>query len=117
MAFGNVRSDFLPYCIKQIKKGHYAILNREYKPLGQRTHDWAKYEDHMVRIKGLTSKRAAKISVHGNGDLTEIYLYHDGCIPDRNPNHMAAYLERLGHFAKLKVEDAVNETTRRLRIS
>lgn len=109
MSFGLIRSDFMPYCIKQVKKGLFVILNREYKPLGHRTHDWVKYEDHMVRIKGLTPKRAERISVHGDSDLSAIYLYNDDCIPERTPQHMAAYLERLGHLAKLKVEDAAQD--------
>ena len=105
MAFGNIRSDYLPYCVKRVKAGRYVILNREYKPVGQRTSDIVKYEDHMARIKGLTAKRAGRISVHGDEDRSVIYLYNDDCIPERSEANMAAYLARLGLLARLKVED------------
>ena len=105
MAFGIFRSDYLPYCIKQIKQGQFVILNREYKPLGQRTHDWVNYEEHMVRIKGLTPRLAAKLSVHGDPDLSVIYLYNDSCQPDRDPAHAALYFKRLGLLLKLKIFD------------
>lgn len=105
MPLGDVRSVHLPYCIQRQSDGTYVVLNREYKPLGFKTRqhlDYAAYPIGM-KLRGLRAATAAKISYKGSSDLSNIYLYNDGCIPTSSPTHMAAYLKRLAHFAKLKV--------------
>lgn len=100
--FGQFRSDFLPYCLHQIRKDIYVILNREYKPLGLITHDFVEYEDYAVQIKGITRLKASKLSARGSDDQSRIYLYNDGCKPEASPEHARAYFKRLRMLFKLK---------------
>lgn len=104
MALDTFRSLFLPYCIQQIEKNKYVVLNREYKPLGFKTTQIVKYEDYpiVVEIKGLTKSKIAKISHNGSEDKRNIYLYDDGCVPTSTVDNMKKYLERLAILAKLK---------------
>ena len=105
MPLGDFRSVHLPYCIQRQDDGSYVVLNREYKPLGFKTNGYVQYCDYPVCVKlpGLRASTAAKISYKGDGDLSAIYLYDDGCVPTDKPAYMSAYLKRLGHLAKLKV--------------
>jgi hypothetical protein len=106
MPLKDVRSVFMPYCIKRESDGRYAILNREYKPVGFWTKQHVAYEDHpvLVKIKGLTAARAAKISYKGDSSLECIYLYNDGRIPTESTANMNAYLARLAVLAKLELD-------------
>ncbi|MDN7754742.1 hypothetical protein [Burkholderia gladioli] len=74
MPLKDVRSVFLPYCVQRQQDGRYAVLNREYKPLGFWTRAYVTYADHptLVKIKGLTAARAAKISYMGDADVGTI---------------------------------------------
>ena len=45
MSFDNVIAVYMPYCLQRQEDERYAILNREYKPLGFITKDWIKYDD------------------------------------------------------------------------
>ncbi|MBC8641619.1 hypothetical protein IAG25_32870 [Caballeronia sp. EK] len=64
------------------------------------------YDDHpiLVKIKGLTAVRAAKISFKGDTNVELIYLYDDGCVPTDNAANMNAYLARLAVLAKLEID-------------
>ena len=105
MSLGDFRSVFLPYCIRKQPDGRYAVLNREYKPVGFFTDDFINYEEHpvLVTIKGLTKARAAKISYSGSDNVDEIFLYNDGCVPTSSASNMRAYMARLEILAKLAV--------------
>jgi hypothetical protein len=105
MPLKDIRSVFLPYCVKRQEDGRYAVLNREYKPVGFWTHAHVTYEDHpvLVTIKGLTAARAARISYKGDTSVEAIYLYADGCVPTESDANMTAYLARLAVLAKLGV--------------
>jgi len=96
------RSHFI-YCVQRLSDGDYIFLNRNYKPLGFHTYDWIDYEDPMLRVslRGLTAKKAAKISWRGDEDLATIFLYNDGCIPTRSAAHMKTYFARLEILMKL----------------
>jgi hypothetical protein len=109
MPLGDFRSVFLPYCLKRQPDGRYAVLNREYKPVGFYTKTWVDYEKHpvLVKFKGITKIKAAKLSYKGDGSLDEIYLYNDGCIPTRNAENMNAYLLKLEILANLKIDGVV----------
>ena len=104
MPLHDFRSAHLPYCLQMQKDGRYVVLNREYKPIGFTTTDWVDYEKYpvAVKIKGLTAKKAEKVSYKGSGDLDNIYLYNDGCVPTKSTKNMQAYLKRLEALAKLR---------------
>ncbi len=106
MPLHDFRSVFMPYCLAQQEDGCYAVLNREYKPVGFYTQDFIKYEEHqvLVKFKGLGPKKAAKISCEGRQDFDRIYLYDDGCVPTSDEVSMKAYLARLKILAKLSIE-------------
>ena len=105
MPLGDFRSVFLPYCLKRQDNGRYAVLNREYKPVGFFTRSYVKYQDYpvLVKLKGLTAARAAKLSWKGEKNRDEIYLYNDGSVPTRSKANMIAYLAKLELLAKLSV--------------
>lgn len=98
-------SVFLPYIIEKQEDGRYAVLNREYKPVGFCTGKWINYEEYpvLVRFEGLTKKEAAKISFSGDADIDKIVLYNDGCIPTSGEKAMASYLARLEILAGLRL--------------
>lgn len=99
-----IRGAYFPYCIKEVKKDRFVILNREYKPLGQTHYGRANYKEHMVKIKRMTSRMAAKLSIHGDENLETIQLYNDGCVPESSPEHAAAYFARLRMLMRMKIE-------------
>ncbi len=76
MPLMNICATFLPYCIQRQEDGRYAILNREYKPIGFWSYKHVKYEDYpvLVKIRSLTPKQATLISVHGKPETHQIYL-------------------------------------------
>jgi hypothetical protein len=105
MALGDFRAVFLPYCLQKQEDGRYAVLNREYKPVGFFTRDWVKYEEHpvLVKLKGLTKAKAAKLSDKAETDLDSIFLYNDATNPVRSKANMRAYLAKLEILAGLSV--------------
>lgn len=105
MALGDFRSVFLPYCLKKQPDGRYAVLNREYKPVGFFTRSHVAYEEFpvLVNIKGLTKAKAAKLSSSASQATDEIFLYNDGCVPTHSKEHMRAYLAKLEILSGLSV--------------
>ena len=106
MPLGDFRSVFFPYCLKKQEDGRYAVLNREYKPVGFFTREYITYANYpvLVKLKGLTAKKAAKLSWKGDEQTDEIFLYNDGCVPTHSKANMHAYLAKLELLAKLSVE-------------
>ncbi|MCX4156164.1 MULTISPECIES: hypothetical protein [Paraburkholderia] len=106
MPLHDIRSTFLPYCLQRQEDGRYAILNREYKPVGFWTRSHVDYDAYptLVKIKGLTAKVAASISYKGSEDRDAIFLYNDGCVPTDSAANMTAYLKRIAVMAKLKID-------------
>ena len=105
MPLHDVRSAYLPYCLDKQSDGSYAVLNRDYKPLGFLTRSHVNYSDYPVcaKIAGLTAATAQKLSWNASPDLDRIYLYNDGCIPTRSKENMDAYLKRIRILAALKI--------------
>lgn len=101
-----LRHSHFIYCIQRLENGDYIFLNRYYKPLGFHTSDWINYDDPRlwVGLKGLTAKKAAKISYKNEENLDNIYLYNDGCVPTRSAENMKNYLSRLDALMKLTLE-------------
>lgn len=85
MALNDFRAVFLPYCLERQPNGKYAVLNREYKPVGFFTREHITYDQHpvLVRLK-ITSASAAKLSWNGSRDVGRIFLYDDGTNPTGN---------------------------------
>jgi len=105
MPLDDIRSAFMPYCIKQVVPGWHVILNREYKPIGQTVAEFGHYDRHMVRIIGLGPAKAKRLSARGDPDVTAIYLYHDGCIPTSSVSAEKAYHQRLAILSRLKIDN------------
>ncbi len=106
MPLGDFRSIYMPYCLKKQEDGSYAVLNREYKPVGFNTRDFINYEDYPVTttLKGIGPGVAKKLSYSGSDDTETIYLYNDGCVPVHSTSNMNAYLKKLGTLAKLSAK-------------
>jgi len=105
MSHYDFRSMFFPYCLKMQPDGRYAVLNREYKPVGFIPHGFVMYSDYPVciEIKGIRAATARKLSYDGSGDTDQIYLYNDGCNPINDKKHMTAYLKKLELLAKKEI--------------
>lgn len=106
MALYDFRSIYLPYCLKRLKDGKYIVLNREYKPLGFNTDIHVEYEDYPIsaKIKGITKKTAAEISIDKSSNLDQIYFYNDATNPSSNSKNMKEYLKKLEKLATYKAE-------------
>lgn len=106
MPLHDFRSIYLPYCLKKQEDGKYAVLNREYKPVGFNTKEFIKYEEFPVTTAfKITKAKARKLSYEGSEDTDCIYLYNDGCVPTQNKKNMSSYLEKIELLAKLDVSD------------
>lgn len=101
----SIRQIFLPYCLQKQADGRYAVLNRNYKPLGLDTQEFVEYANYpcLVQLKGMTSKRASKMSWEGSGNVDVIFFYNDGSVPTEGTANWAAYASRLETFAKFKI--------------
>lgn len=104
-----LRELFFPYCLDRQPDGRYAVLNRDYKPVGfvVPSGTYVKYAEHpvLVRLKGLTPLQASKLAHNGSQELSRIYLYDDGSQPTGSAANWNAYAKRLQILAKLKAED------------
>lgn len=105
MPLNDFRSVFMPYCIARQADGRYAVLNREYKPVGFYTRERIAYDAYpvLVKFKRLTTTQAKKISCAGDPSTEKIFLYNDGCVPTHSATHMKAYLERLAILARVSI--------------
>lgn len=100
----DVRSVFLPYCLKKQADGRYVVLNRDYKPLGFVTRNEVEYAKYPILAKlRIRPATAAKLSFKGDPNVNAIFLYSDGSVPTQSAAHMRAYLERLALLAKLRI--------------
>ena len=101
----NFTAVFMPYCLEQQPDGKYAVLNREYKPVGFNTCEWIDYDEYpvCVKLKGVDPAKAMKLSCKGSENTEHIQLYNDSCNPHDGAGELSAYLERLGLLMKLKV--------------
>ncbi|MEZ5492856.1 MAG: hypothetical protein R3F50_21475 [Gammaproteobacteria bacterium] len=108
MPLGDFRSIYLPYCLERQENGSYAVLNREYKPVGFNTNEHISYEDYPVttNFKKLGPMTAKRLSYDQSESLDKVYLYNDGCLPTSSKESMEAYLEKIAVLAKLEVDDA-----------
>lgn len=106
MSLDDFRSIYMPYCLKKQEDGSYAVLNREYKPVGFNTNDFTNYSDYPVttKLKGISKAIAKKLSHEGSENTDVIYLYNDGCVPVHSKANMDSYLKKLAILAKLKVK-------------
>ena len=97
---------YFPYCLRKQADGRYAVLNREYKPVGFIPHGFVRYGDFpvCVEIRGIGPATAKKLSYKGCEDTDEIFLYNDACNPIQEKEHMTAYLKKLELLAKKEIK-------------
>lgn len=106
MALWNFASICLPYCLERQENGDWIALNREYKPLGFKTHDWIKYEQYPIAIKFKRLHRMRDKLHAGNCEKENlIFLYNDGNAPWLSKRDMGSYMARLSLLAMEKVGD------------
>ena len=101
----DTRALYFPYCLQQRKDGHWIILNRNYKPVGSPTDDWADYDAVPKEscIAKLTKVQIGKICHTGEPEYADtIYLYDEGCVPTDGKKSMDSYLARVAVVMKLK---------------
>ena len=104
MPLNDFRSVFLPYCLQKQPDGRYAVLNREYKPVGFRTRKYLTYEEYPVLVTlRITPSLASEISWNQSRDTDNVFLYDDSCNPIRSQANMQAYLVKIERLAKLKI--------------
>jgi hypothetical protein len=106
MSLGDFRSIYMPYCLQKQEDGSYAVLNREYKPVGFNTTDFIQYSEFPVttKFKGIGKGVSKKLSYEGDEDTEIIYLYNDGCVPVHSTANMNSYLKKMAILAKLNVK-------------
>lgn len=83
---------WLPYCVSAIGAGTQILVNRDYKPLGQKTKDWAKYEEFEHLHCHLSDEHLKAVSPRPQ---SLGFLYNDGCTPWGSRKNAEVYLERL----------------------
>ncbi len=102
MALTGFRNMYLPYCLERQKNGSYVVLNREYKPVGFNTEAWIEYKDFPVSATfKITRPLARRLSYNKDGNLERIFLYNDGCLPEKSNKNMNAYLIKIGLMTTL----------------
>lgn len=88
---------WLPYCIHHTGNAdsdsakNRILINREYKPLGQISRDWAEYEQYTSLHLMLTEEQLWGVSM-GSGLG---YLYNDGTCPWSSRKNAERYLSKL----------------------
>lgn len=105
MKLANFRWVFLPYCLDEQDDGRWAVLNRDYKPLGMLTGEYVDYDGHSLWLRGVTAPREARARRRQQVPR-RIYLYDDGCPPDSSPEAWASYAAKLRRLAALSVSDS-----------
>lgn len=95
---------FLPFCIQRLEDGRYIVLNRRYKPLGDRGDERVAYENHpsAARIT-ITPEDAKNLSWDGCDDVEFIQLYDKRMRLGESAEHLLAYQIRLAVFMQLWV--------------
>lgn len=95
----------LPYVVSRVDDHRYIVLNRIYKPLGISSRDWVDYgqEPKAAEMHGLTPSKVVALSIWGDSDIDDIYLYDDHSIPDSSEDAWNAYTMRLLILAKLQI--------------
>ena len=104
----NVRQAMFPYGMSRNEDGTWTFFNREYKPVGVVSEEWAEWDDprHKLSIKGLGPATLAKLDNNGTGVGNRVYFYDDVTNPERSTQNMDAYL------MKIKILLSLQETSK-----
>lgn len=106
MPLSDVRCAALPYCLELQECGRYALLNRNYKPLGFVSRDYVNYSEYPILMSiRVTPHIAAGLSCSGSSDVRIIHLYSDDCVPTMNAESWDRYSDRLARLMRLKLID------------
>lgn len=94
-----------PYGMQKNSDGSWTLFNRNYKPVGVVTADFAQLDspNHKVQIHGLGPSTLKKLDHTGAGEADRIYFYNDGSAPSLSSACMSAYLKKLQLLMNLKV--------------
>jgi len=106
MNISNFYRVYLPYCLQKQPNGGYAVLNREYKPVGFASDKYIVYGEFPVVSKiEITPEMAKKLSFTGSDDVSMVYLYGNGMDSDPKDSvkNRVAYFEKLALLAELDV--------------
>lgn len=83
---------WLPYEVGQVGGGTRILLNRRYKPVGQVSDDWVKYEQFTHLHLQLGNEGLVAFAHRGSDPG---YLFNDGCPPWWSRRDAESYLKRL----------------------
>lgn len=109
MPLHNVGSACLPYCLKLQECGRYALLNREYKPLGFVSRDFIKYNSFPILLTlRITPRKASLLSYSGSKDTSCIMLYSDGCNPYLSYEYWKSYEDKLRVLFELETPEGID---------
>ena len=95
----NFIREYLPYCLRNVGKNKWVILNRNYAHIGTFNKD--NLEDFAININ-ITTTKQKKLSIEENFN-NDIYLYNDKTNPLKNKQEMIHYMEKLKILADLEI--------------
>ena len=103
----NPRQALFPYGMQKNPDGSWTFFNRNYKPVGVLTGEWAEWDDprHKMFLKGLGPATLARLSYSGKVEGDRIHFYNDGCNPELSDAYMDAYLKKLRIVLGLQCSD------------
>lgn len=101
MATDNFRRAFLPYTVWTDGKGTWRVMNREYCDLGTMgvSGGFGPVTDHRLKGGGRAMLERAswngEVRTFADSEEMQVWLYNDGCLPDRSAAAWSAYCKRL----------------------
>lgn len=95
----------LPYCLHLIPGGKYALLNRQYSPLGDGSFHgtvWGSSNELARAAPWLTKDMAARMSYKHSFCTDKVYFYNDDLCPWEGNRKTISYLIRLSTVSKTR---------------
>ena len=100
----NARQALFPYGMARNPDGSWTFFNRNYKPVGVTSDEWAEWDDprHKISLTGLGPATLAKLDYSGTGEGDRIHFYDDATNPETSPTNLKNYMEKLQILLKLQ---------------
>ena len=91
------RRTMMPYGMSKNESGSWTFFNRNYKPVGVVSSEWAEWEDprHVLRFKRIDRRTLKNLDIDGLGAGERIFFYNDATVPTSSTKAMRAYLDKL----------------------